>query len=120
MSVWNYSDKDFTSTAANTYEYSGVSFTVPANQVYEFIAQDKYSSGNPIAIAVTDNNSSIGANSSIIAENAQEISQSNVYPWARSVTGMTVRHSSTNTYYIWVKRASASVSRVALAYRRIY
>ena len=119
MAQWTKVEQEYTSTAADTMEYCGVSFTVPAGQIYEFIAMDKYSAGRPTGIGIADNSTNYTTNSTIIAENIVEQSVANVALWARQVSGMTVLQDSNTTYYVWVKRASASKSKVYLMYRRI-
>ena len=119
MAQWNKVEKEYTSTAADTMEYCGVSFTVPANEIYEFIVMDRYSAGNPKGLGVADNSTNYNSNSSVIAENTADFSIPNAYPWARQLTGMTIPRGSSTTYYVWVKRATASKNTVYLMYRRI-
>ena len=121
LSSWACKKKNFTSTAANTMEYSGVSFTVPAGQIYEFYALDGNGAANPTGIGVCDSNTNYAANSTIIAENMdnQSTSASNVRLWARQVNGVTVPYDSDVTYYVWVKRGTSSNSNIILLLRRL-
>ena len=70
-------------------------------------------------LGVADSSTNYNSNSSVIAENMADFSVSNAYPWARQLTGMTIPRGSSTTYYVWVKRGSASKSTIYLMYRRI-
>lgn len=119
MAQWTKVEKEYTSTAADTMEYCGISFTVPANEIYEFIVMDRYNAGKPNGIGVADNSTNYNSNSTVIAENMADFSVSAAYPWARQVTGMTIPRSQDTRYYVWVKRGTASKNTVYLMYRRI-
>ena len=118
---WQFIEKSFTSTAADTYEYSGVSFTVPANQIYEFIVADRKEYGRPMGIILADNNTDLlsSLTKCIVGENTMTYSGQPNGLWARQITGMTMPYIHDNTFYVWVKRYSADASTVMLAYRRI-
>lgn len=118
---WQFIEKSFTSTAADTYEYSGVSFTVPANQIYEFVATDTKENARTTGILIADNNTSITnpTEKTTIAENKQTYTTPDDKVWIRQVSGITGKYNSALTYYVWVKRYSAHASTVSLAYHRI-
>lgn len=118
MGNWSFNQANFTSTAANTFEYSGISVTVPASQLYEFVAQDQRISTDVLGIIVCDSMSSITIGGTI-AENSASYTAPTNKVWVRQVAGITASHDATNTYYVWVKRGSASSGLVRLAYRRI-
>lgn len=119
MAQWTKVEQEYTSTAADTMEYCGVSFRVPANEIYEFIVMDRYNAGKPNGIGVADNSTNYNSNSTVIAENMADFSVPTAYPWARQVTGMTIPRSQDTRYYVWVKRGTASKNTVYLMYRRI-
>ena len=122
MGEWKYVHQSFSASTQNVYVYTNVSFTVPANQVFEFYVSDCYigaTSAGSNALAVSDNNTAIDSNVSIIVENTQAISQTNKAFWTRQVSGITPRRASQTTYYIWVNRATNTNDTVQLAYRRI-
>lgn len=121
--AWSYTELDFIPTSAHTYEYTGISFTVPANTVFEFYAADRnLSSANDIfstGIIVCNSASNIALAASTIAENTQIPSEAPNY-WLRSVGGITPKRASQTIYYIWVSRTSTTANgRIILAYRQI-
>lgn len=117
-----YEKYEYTVTNINTYEYTGVSFTVLASQVVDFTVCYQYNGGdttfNP-SICVADNSTNIGNNSTIIAENTQENSQTGKSYWCLQLNGITPRRSSNTTYYIWVKSGNATTNHICLMKRRI-
>lgn len=117
--AWTVEEYNYTTTAANTYEYSGVSVTCPAGKIMEIYAIDRKGLATPLAIAITDDSTSITASESLVAENNVDISQG-LSIWSRQVTCLTpaIRNSDKN-YYIWVKRLSAANNNILLAYRLI-
>lgn len=119
MAQWTKVEKEYTSTAADTMEYCGISFRVPASEIYEFIVMDRYNAGKPNGIGVADNSTNYNSNSTVIAENMADFSVSNAYPWARQLNGMTIPRSQDTRYYVWVKRGTASKNTTYLMYRRI-
>lgn len=117
---WQYIEQWFTSTAADTYEYSGVSFTVPANQVFEFRVLDKSVASRCKGIVVSHSRTSLTSSNDVIAEAVDDYTVAEGTRWCVQCTGMTVKYGSQLTCYIWVKRKIAAENLIALAYRRIY
>lgn len=109
----------YKASASNTYEYTGLSITVPANHIYEIHAYDYYSGVPVSAICIADTNSSITSNAVIMAESAYAIS-TNVPMGARSVSCISAKINISKTYYLWVKHEAATVSNeIGLMYRVI-
>ena len=118
MSVWTVKEQTFTNTTANTYQYTGVSVTVPAYQMYEIIAIDRVGTTRPLGIIISDNNTDITTISAIIAEN-EDVS-TNAMPWAKQLHCMTPSIKNTDhTFYVWVKRETTGSNVIVIAYRRI-
>jgi hypothetical protein len=96
----------YISQAANTYEYSGYSFTVPAWHQFSFNACVQYHQCRPDAIMIsTKSDATALTTASVIAENKAEMSTT---PVARSIAGVTPILDHAQTYYIWVKYEAAS------------
>lgn len=105
-------------TAADTYEYTGISINVPAQQVFELNVTDF--SNNCTAIAISDSNSNLASGSNIIAENATEYSVGNAYTWSRQVSCITAPARPTGKlYYIWIKRTNTTSSDIQVVKRRL-
>lgn len=121
--ICDYSETAFTATTTNSYEYTGISFTVPAQQVYEFHVADRYTgSGNNFGtgLIIADSATNIDVNATIIAENIDTNSQSGKSYWMRQVSGITPIRNSNTTYYIWVNRGSTVSSYIIKCLRRVY
>lgn len=119
---WTITEGNYSCTASNVYEYTGVSVTCPANQVLEIIAVDRRGAANCLAICIADSDSSITspAEETVIAENNAAYSSGIVDAWTRQVVCITPDTRNTaKTYYVWVKRTSTGKNSVRLAYRRI-
>ena len=123
QSSWHYTETVYVPNNANVYEYTGISFTVPANEVYEYYTADRNDSSvdniYSVGIIVTDNANNVTLKASTIAENTQTPAQAPNF-WMRTVNGITPKRIQDTTYYIWVNRASTSTSgRIILAYRKM-
>ena len=110
----------FACSAANTYEYTGLSITVPANRVYEIHAYDRYSQSAPLAIALADTNSnmSITTGSVMIGESSGKTSTDKNYT-CRSLTCIAPKVDSNATYYLFVKRDGTGLNPIGLMWRQI-
>lgn len=118
--LWSKTSLQFSATAADTYEYTGLSIACPANTLLEIWAIDDNSNSRVTAIAVTDSNTSIDAVGSVIGENAEPLSMDAGAQWAREVHCVTPRlYGSVRTYYVWVKRGSTGSNNVTLLTRKI-
>lgn len=118
--LWTKTTLQFSATAADTYEYTGLSIACPANTLLEIWAIDDNSNARITAIAVTDNNTSIDSVGSVIGENAEPLSMDAGAQWAREVHCVTPRlYGSVRTYYVWVKRGSTGTNNVTLLTRKI-
>lgn len=118
--AWTKKTLQFSATAADTYEYTGLSIACPANTLLEIWAIDDNSNSRVTAIAVTDSNTSIDAIGSVIGENAEPLSMAAGAQWAQEVHCVTPRlYSSVHTYYVWVKRDTTGVNNVTLLTRKI-
>ena len=118
--LWTKKTLQFSATAADTYEYTGLSIACPANTLMEIWAIDDNSNSRITAIAVTDSNTSINALGSVIGENAEPLSMVAGAQWAREVHCVTPRlYGSVHTYYVWVKRGSTGTNNVTLLTRKI-
>lgn len=117
-SVYEYQDKNFACSESETYEYTGLSVTVPASQVFEILAYNRYGNAPPRGIIIADSNSqSTGA--VILGESTGKMSTGDD-PKVRSVWCLTSVESVEKTYYIWVKNGNTGSNKVAVAHRRIY
>lgn len=118
--LWSKTSLQFTATAADTYEYTGLSIACPANTLLEIWAIDDNSNSRITAIAVTDSSTSIDAVGAVIGENAEPLSMDAGAQWAREVHCVTPRlYGSVHTYYVWVKRGSTGANNVTLLTRKI-
>ena len=92
-------------STANAWTYTDLSFTIPANQIYYFIASVSWSSGQPLEICLSTSATAGGvAISNIIA-------QSNVQGNIVTCTGqMTADNNSAVTIYCYAKNNSATGS----------
>ena len=61
--------KTVTFSAANTWTYSGLSFTVPAGSLYLLIASISWNSGKPTGICISTTNTSSIESANILAIN---------------------------------------------------
>lgn len=115
---WGTMEKSNSNPTADVWYYTGISFEVPAEQIYTLQAIDRSSKCTGIAIA--DNNTDITTSNSIIGINVPNLSDYPVEPWTCSVSCITPKYNSTLTFYVWVRR-SQSLSNVAtqLAAQRI-
>lgn len=121
--ICDYTETAFTATTPNSYEYTGISFTVPAHEVYEFRIADRYTgNGNNFStgLIIADSSTNIDVNATIIAENTDVNSQSGKSYWMRQVSGLTPIRNSDTTYYIWVNRGSFVSSYIIKCLRRVY
>ena len=112
---------NFACSAANTYEYTGLSVTVPAGHIYEISAYDSFSNNAPIgiAIALTNNNAEITTTTTMVAEASGKTSADTFFA-CRSVTCITNITSSNRTYYLFVKHNNNTGSNpIALMWRQI-
>lgn len=117
---WTKTTLHFSATAANTYEYTGLSVSCPANTLLEIWAIDDNSNSRITAIAVTDNKTSINTAGAVIGENAEPLTMDAGAQWAREVHCVTPRlYNSVHTYYVWVKRGSTGTNNVTLLTRKI-
>lgn len=117
---WTKTTLQFSATAANTYEYTGLSVSCPANTLLEIWAIDDNSNSRITAIAVTDNKTSINTVGAVIGENAEPLTMDAGAQWAREVHCVTPRlYNSVHTYYVWVKRGSTGANNVTLLTRKI-
>lgn len=107
-------------SAANVYEYTGLSVTVPANHVYELSAYDRYSLAAPLAIAIADTNdaSAIVNGGVMIAESAGKTSTDKNFT-CRSCTCIAPKLDVNATYYLFVKRDGTNANPIALMWRQI-
>lgn len=107
-------------SAANTYEYTGLSVTVPANHVYELHAYDRYSQSAPLAIAIADTNSnaSIVTGSVMIGESEGKTSTDKNFT-CRSLTCIAPKVDVNATYYLFVKRDGTGSNPIGLMWRQI-
>lgn len=110
----------FACSAANTYEYTGLSVTVLANRVYEIHAYDRYSQSAPLAIALADTNSNtaITTGSVMIGESSGNTSTDKNYT-CRSLTCIAPKMDSNVTYYLFVKRDGTGLNPIGLMWRQI-
>lgn len=117
MSKWKYIETAFGNTST-TYQYTNVSITVPANQMYEIIALDRVGTSRPLGIIIADSSTSIDSTDVIIAENTYGTTGSR--PWTLQVHCITPSIKTVDhTFYVWVKRESVGNNTILLAYRRI-
>lgn len=118
--LWTKTTLQFSATAADTYEYTGLSIACPANTLLEIWAIDDNSNSRITAIAVTDSNTSIDAVGAVIGENAEPLTMDAGAQWAREVHCVTPRlYGSIHTYYVWVKRVGTGANNVTLLTRKI-
>lgn len=118
--LWTKTTLQFSATAADTYEYTGLSIACPANTLLEIWAIDDNSNSRITAIAVTDSNTSIDSVGGVIGENAEPLSMDAGAQWAREVYCVTPRlYGSVRNYYVWVKRGSTGSNNVTLLTRKI-
>lgn len=118
--LWTKTTLQYSATAADTYEYTGLSIACPANTLMEIWAIDDNSNSRITAIAVTDSNTSIDAVGSVIGENAEPLSMGEGAQWSREVHCVTPRlYGSAHNYYVWVKRFSTGSNNVTLLTRKI-
>lgn len=115
---WGTMDNSNSNPTADVWYYTGISFEVPAEQIYTLQAIDRSSKCTGIAIA--DNNTDITTSNSIIGINVPNLSDYPAEPWTCSVSCITPKYNSTLTFYVWVRRSQA-LSNVAtqLAAQRI-
>lgn len=117
---WTKTTLQFSATAADTYEYTGLSIACPANTLLEIWAIDDNSNSRITAIAVTDSNTSIDSVGGVIGENAEPLSMDAGAQWAREVHCVTPRlYGSVRNYYVWVKRGGTGSNNVTLLTRKI-
>lgn len=118
--LWTKTTLQFSATAADTYEYTGLSIACPANTLLEIWAIDDNSNSRITAIAITDSNTSIDSVGGVIGENAEPLSMDAGAQWAREVHCVTPRlYGSVRNYYVWVKRGSTGSNNVTLLTRKI-
>lgn len=93
---------NYTFTAANTWEYTGLSVTIPAKSEAVFMFQNEYQSANPTGIAVTHDNTTPPSSAST----------SSWRNWAYSETSNTVYvcgyFINETTLYVWAKASSTN------------
>ena len=116
-------DTAFTSSSTGVYEYTGISFTVPSGEVWEFFVADKYNGSSTTnfsnGLLVSDSSSGI-TNVSVIAENTQEPSVSGLSYWMRQLTGLTPKRTNSTTYYVWTNRTVTTGCNIFVCVRRVF
>ena len=116
-------DTAFTSSSTGVYEYTGISFTVPSGEVWEFFVADKYNGSGTTnfsnGLLVSDSSSAI-TNVSVIAENTQAPSVSGISYWVRQLTGLTPKRANATTYYVWTNRAVTTGCNIFVCLRRVF
>lgn len=115
-----YDTTAFACSAANTYEYTGISITCPANKLIEIWVVDEKGSTMPSGILICDSNSDITTAGSVIAENSEQFTVSDNAVWARELHCIPPRIRNTDkTFYVWVKRTSTASNNIHVITRAI-
>lgn len=116
----HFTSATYTNNAANVYEYTGLSVTVPANVACIITAYDRYSNAAPTAICIanTSDSSAVANGSVMIAENAEAPSTSKNFA-IRSTSGVATPEPSSVTYYVHVKRSAVGLNAVGVSYRKL-
>lgn len=104
-------DDTYETTAADTYEYSSVSFNIPANKVFTVEVQGYTSdTETPTGVVLSDSNSSISVLKEVVTADMPSADRLSMTYVGHPTTGI--------TYSIWVKTASAAT--VGISYTGWY
>ena len=116
----SYDTTAFACSAADTYEYTGISITCPANKLIEIWIVDEKGSAMPSGILISDSNSNIATAGSVIAENSEQFTVNDSAVLARELHCIPPRIRNTNkTFYVWVKRTSTASNNIHVITRAI-
>lgn len=114
-SVWSLDAKMFGTSAANTWEYAGLSFTVPAYEAYELAVSDLFSNTTPKGILIARVSTNLTTGSNIVAASPTLATGD---WWAASTSAITPILTGEQTYYVWVNHSAASVQNAVRLFSR--